>query len=363
MATKLIGLSRDLIIHPGETLRELLEDRDMTQKELAKRTDFSEKHISKVLNGQASITSKFAAALAVVFDVNAIFWINLQGNYDLELAEFNALNSISPAEISILSELKDVVRYMKKSGLLTDGLKPEEDVLQMRNILSVNNLTIIPSLSFSAVFRGSATHKINLYVLFAWIRLCEILAAKVSTTGVLDKQKLKSNIPYIKSLMFKDISGIRKELDRTFSDCGIKLCIVKHFTGAPVQGFIERANSGDIVLCMTIRNAWADIFWFTLFHEIAHILNDDVSNRFIDYSFTENEAERKANEFAEDILIDPDNYKSFVKAGDFSLVRIRDFAKHEQVKPYIVIGRLQREHMLQYQAFSGEKVRYKWTEE
>ena len=98
MATRLIGLSRDLIIHPGEALRELLKDRDMTQKELVELINFSEKHISNVLNGQAPITSKFAAELEVVFGVNALFWLNLQGNYDLELMEFNAINSISPEE-------------------------------------------------------------------------------------------------------------------------------------------------------------------------------------------------------------------------------------------------------------------------
>ena len=45
----LVGLSRDYIIHPGETLAEVMEDRDMTQRELAVRTGMSEKHISTVI--------------------------------------------------------------------------------------------------------------------------------------------------------------------------------------------------------------------------------------------------------------------------------------------------------------------------
>ena len=35
----LVGLSRDYIIHPGETLAEVIEDREMTQRELAVRTE------------------------------------------------------------------------------------------------------------------------------------------------------------------------------------------------------------------------------------------------------------------------------------------------------------------------------------
>jgi len=82
------GLSRDLIIHPGETLIELLETRNMKQKELAYRTGFSEKHISEIVNGKAVITSKFAVSLENVFDISAKFWLNLQANYDIELTSF-----------------------------------------------------------------------------------------------------------------------------------------------------------------------------------------------------------------------------------------------------------------------------------
>ena len=38
-----VGLSRDYIIHPGETLAEVLEDREMSQRELAVRTGMTEK--------------------------------------------------------------------------------------------------------------------------------------------------------------------------------------------------------------------------------------------------------------------------------------------------------------------------------
>src|SRR5690554_1197386 len=46
------GLSREFIIHPGETVKEILEERDMTQRELAIRADVTEKHISNVVNCQ-----------------------------------------------------------------------------------------------------------------------------------------------------------------------------------------------------------------------------------------------------------------------------------------------------------------------
>ena len=90
MARKLNGLSRDLIIHAGETLKELIEDRQISQAKLSKMTGFSQKHISEVVNGLASITPDFAYALEKSFEgVSANFWLNLQNRYDLELLEFN----------------------------------------------------------------------------------------------------------------------------------------------------------------------------------------------------------------------------------------------------------------------------------
>ncbi len=77
-------MSRELIFHPGDTLREVLEARGMSQRELSIRTGFSEKQISEVLNGVASVSTKFASALELVFGVDAEFWLNLQNNYDNE---------------------------------------------------------------------------------------------------------------------------------------------------------------------------------------------------------------------------------------------------------------------------------------
>ena len=362
MKEKKNGLSPDLIIHPGETLIELLENRNMKQKELAFRTGFSEKHISEIINGKATITSKLAASLENVFDISALFWLNLQANYDIELINYNKMNTVTNAEISILTDLKDILNYLKNTGLLAKTQSKEDDVLNLRKFLAVSSLAVIPSLQFNAVFRTSTSTHINLYVLFAWIRLCEVETNNIEMMNILDIEKLRNNIPRVKNVMNSVSSDIVVELRSIFSECGIIFHIVKHFKGAPVQGFIEKATSEQLMLCMTIRQAWADIFWFTLFHEIGHIVNGDIKKRLVDYVFTETEEEILADQFAQDILINPIAYSKFISSGDFSLDAIRQLAKRENIKPYIIIGRLQKEKYLPYQALSQEKERYKWAE-
>ena len=99
MAKKMNGLSRDFIIHPGETLKEIFEDTGMSQKELAMRTDVTESYISSVVNCQKEISVSFAKKLEYALDIEASFWINLQANYDKELADFEEHSKISNDEL------------------------------------------------------------------------------------------------------------------------------------------------------------------------------------------------------------------------------------------------------------------------
>ncbi len=87
MAQKTSGLFREFIIHPGETLKEVLEDRGMSQRELAVRTDVTETYISNVVNCQKDISILFAKKLEYVLNIEASFWINLQSNYDKEMVK------------------------------------------------------------------------------------------------------------------------------------------------------------------------------------------------------------------------------------------------------------------------------------
>ncbi len=363
MAQKSMSLSREFIIHPGETLAELLEDRNMNQKDVAMRTGFSEKHISKVINGMAPITANFAKKLQVVFGVEALFWMNLQSNYDLELQEIEEAENITQEEIDALKPLKEISNYLFEVGILEDSKSKIEKVLAFRNFLRLSNLTTAKKIVKVSAYRASQKDTPDPYVLCAWQRLCEIMGEKIELDKELDIEKLKNSIPIIKEIMLEDVHTIQKQLPKIFSKCGIKFCIVRHFKGAPVQGYIEKNDKGEILLCITIRQASADIFWFTLFHEIAHILNNDIKKQFIDYTSPQSKdtAEEKADIFAMNTLLDSKRYQDFISKWDFSLNAIQEYAKEEGVPSCIVIGRLQKEKKIPYTLFNAEKVRWEWV--
>ena len=103
------GLSPELIVHPGETIKELLEDKGMTQEELATRTGYTPKHVSEIISGKKNISAKFANTLEYALGVPTEFWINLQGIYDKNIIELEKANNISSKEYDILEQLKDIL--------------------------------------------------------------------------------------------------------------------------------------------------------------------------------------------------------------------------------------------------------------
>lgn len=361
MVENIDGSCLDLIIHPGETLKEVLDDRNILQKELAIRTGITEKHISNVINGKKKISPKFAKDLEYALGIDASFWNNLQTEYNQEIADFEQKNSISDEEIKTLGNLKEVINYLIKIGIFHNRDNNQSIILKMRKLLGVKNLTYIPKLVMQGAFRGSESYDVDPYVICAWQKICELKLENQSVNHRLDTKLLREHIPQIKRLMFNEPNSMRKELQEIFEDCGIAFDIVQNFKKAPVQGFIKKTDDGKMLLCMTIRQAFADIFWFTLFHEIGHILNGDVKKFFCDYNFKKDETETRADEFAKDTLIDKNAYKSFCDQADYSSQAIRSFAAQEEIPTFIVIGRLQKEGIISYSQFSNLKTRYKWA--
>ena len=360
MMEKMNGLSLDFIIHPGETIKEVIEEKNMTQEELAIRTGFSPKHVSEVVNGKKGISPSFAKSLEYVLGMPASFWINLQGIYDKEILEYKEQEEIDEDEVNIVRSLNKLIKYAESLEIMTKTKSVISQIIELRNICNVNNLTYINNLVTSKVaFRKSKTVETNVYVLYVWLRICELIAEKSNVQNEYNEEKLKENIDNIKKCMFLEMDEAEEELKKIFAECGIIFQVVKNFAGAPVQGFIKK-NNNNIILSMTIRGAFSDIFWFTLFHEIGHLLNGDITNyNFIDFADSKSDMENKADEFARKTLINEEDYIRFINEEKINEKSIIDFSKKQGIQPFIVVGRIQKENN-NFKLFAGLRKRYKW---
>ena len=361
METSTTGLSLDFILHPGISIKEKLEENNMNQEELAERTGFSAKHVSEVINGKKGISPKFAKALEYVFGVKFTFWLKLQAIYDKEIIAYQERNNIDKREIEITKRIEPILEYAILLNLINKYNNTTEEVIIARNLCKTNNLLNIEKLLITKVaYRTAKNIQVDEYVLYAWQRVCELIAEKETIEDTYHSEKLKNYLQDIKQLMFEeDPNMMIQKLKEIFKKCGIIFELVKNFQGAPIQGFIENKND-RIILCMTIRQSYADIFWFTLFHEIGHILNDDIKENKLDYYIENTKTEEIADNFAKDFLISSDKYEEYVQKKDFSIESIKEFSQQNKIKEFVLIGRLQKDNLLPYNKYSNLKTRYKW---
>ena len=76
-------------IHPGVILKEDLEELGVLPTELARQIQVPPNRIGQIIAGKRSLTADTALRLGHWFGVEARFWLNLQTQYDLTIAEQN----------------------------------------------------------------------------------------------------------------------------------------------------------------------------------------------------------------------------------------------------------------------------------
>jgi addiction module HigA family antidote len=74
-------------IHPGEFLKELLEDLGTSQADFARAIGVSSMRVSHVVNGTRPVTAELALLFGRAFEQSPQYWLNLQAGYDLKTAE------------------------------------------------------------------------------------------------------------------------------------------------------------------------------------------------------------------------------------------------------------------------------------
>ena len=133
------------------------------------------------------------------------------------------------------------------------------------------------------------------------------------------------------------------------SECGIALVLVPHIPSSFLQGlsFIDDA-SRKIIVGISLRQKRADIFWFTLFHELIHIIEGDIYK--VDGAC--NDDEKKADSLASSCLIDGIAYKNFIDKTPINIDTIQAFADTQEIGVSLVIGRLQKDKIIGYNQFN-----------
>ena len=76
--------------HPGEILREEIEDRGITQTQLANEIGMKVSLLNELINGKRAVTVEYAMLFEAALGIDADFWLNLQANYNKAIAKYDA---------------------------------------------------------------------------------------------------------------------------------------------------------------------------------------------------------------------------------------------------------------------------------
>lgn len=335
---------------PGATIKEQLQDKGMSQKEFATRMELSQKHVSKLINGEVQLTPEVAVRLEMVLGIPAKFWNKLEATYREKLIKANAENEMdADKEIAREMPYKEMVKY----GWVPIAKKIEEKVVNLRKFFGVVSLALLKDMRLSRIAcrRLAETEKSN-YALMAWAQQAKIEARDIKTSPI-DLKTLEKRLPEIRSMTTLDPEVFCNQLEKLLADCGIAIVFLPYMDGSFLHGatFIDGKK---IVIGLTVRGKDADKFWFSLFHELGHIVLGHVNN----IDGTTEDDEKATDQFAQEILIPKVDFDAFVSQNDFSRSSIRNFADKQGVQCGIVVGRLQKEGFIKYNQYNDLKTKY-----
>ena len=343
--------SRSIIATPpGATIKEQLNDRGMSQKEFAARMDMSEKHISRLINGEVQLTPETAVRLEVVLGVPAKFWNDLEAIYREKIIKAEAENAMD-ADIEIAKQFP--YAEMAKYGWVPETRIGKEKAVALRKYFGVVGLTLLENQRITGIAcrRLAITEKGDL-ALMAWAQEARIKAREIQTAPI-NIAKLISSIDEMRKMTVGKPEEFCPAITRCLADCGVALICLPHLKGSFLQG-ASFVDGKKIVVGMTGRGKDADVFWFSLFHELAHIVLGHVGR----FSSTTEKDEDDADKWSRDILIAPPDFQQFKNDKDYSERSVVRFAKDLGIAPGIVVGRMQREGMIKYSMLNGLKEKY-----
>lgn len=351
-----IEFENKIAFHPGYYIKEYIEEIGLTQEDFANRLGTTPKNISYIIRGEQSISIDIANKLSRMSGTSVKYWLNLQNEYDTIVFEIKNLKEINE-EREVFKSLK--YSYFRDNFNLPDVPgKIDEQIKYVREFLNVSSLTVFKKKDMYVNFRKADLNQTEINTIKANIMVQ--IAANISLKEVdipkYDKKSFLKAIEYALTLT-KDHKEFYKIIKKEFYKCGVDLIVLPNLLGSKINGASKKIGD-HVMLMVNDRNSNSDSFWFTLFHEIGHIINGDFG---ISFEKEEGKEEENANKFAEDKLIPSKEYDEFIKKRKFTLNSLIEFSNEINRDPGIVLGRLQKDKLISYDDWKFNSLRTKYT--
>ncbi len=367
--TTTLSFTPDWVSPPGDTIADILEEKDWTQKQFAKRIEYTTKHVSLLINGKAPITEETAVKLARVLGSNEKFWLNREANYRAQLAQIEEKERLgSKSWLSWLEQFpaKELMQQGKIPKRRLDSKnKPfvVKDLLSFFGVASPEGWNSFYS-GKEVAYRRTKEDQSDSEAISSWLRIGELEAEQFDCPDY-NKSKFEKAVKDIRKLTVLPAAEFLPKLRQLCRDSGVVFVLVPSIPRAHVSGVARWLNPHKALIQLSLYGKSNDRFWFTFFHEVAHILLHGKDDIFLD-EWSKNkdvpsEQEEEANQWARDFLIPPRYISKLPQLN--SKEQVKEFADCLKIHPGIVVGRLQHDKAISQTWMNGLKENLNFAQE
>lgn len=360
MTTKLTReIISDLAIPPGELLGEEMEHNGLSTEDLSERSGVAHDEITSLLDGSGTISYEIALAFEKVLGVPYEIWAGLESRYRLTLAREQELAALS-GSVDWLDKFP--INEVEKLGWIETRKEPINRLREVLKFLGVASPEAWDERQeANARYRITSGARVSGPALALWLRKGE-LDGFDRDVNTYNEIRFRDALHEIRVMTNRLPSEYIRTMRQACASAGVALVFVPELGRSGANGATRWINPDKALIQLSLRYKWADVFWFTFFHEASHVLSGKTDRVFVDFDKRpdDDDDENAADEFAADFLIPMEIWAPFVESRPRSHTLVEQFAASIGIAPGIVVGRLHHEGILPQSHLNTMRVRYQW---
>ena len=348
-------------IAPGDYLRDELAARHMSQTELARRMGRPAQVVNEVVNKKKALTEETALELERVLGTPASVWVHLEARYHLALARAAEVRALR-TQLEWLERFP--VREMERRGWIPAVSEASEKVRALLRFFGVASFSNWDEYQEALGFRITGNARVDTGALAAWVRKGEIDGAGLDTADYAESS-FRQVLERARTLTEHPPQRAWSELQSLCAEAGVAAVVVREFPKIGANGVARWLTPQKALIQLNLRYRWADIFWFTFFHEAAHVLMHETRRVFVEIEGNprRDPHEAEADHLAEELLIPADAWEQFILRSEFSSQALQEAASELGIHPGVVVGRLQHLGLVPWRSnLNSIRSRLAWVE-
>lgn len=321
----------------GPMLKDYLEYNKISQSDFADRLQISLKHMNEILNDNTNISEELMLAISLItdIDINLIFYVeNKKRMYNYLIKKYKNQKNINDFLNSYFIKEMNKLNWIK----LKDKESFTQNALDLLEYLKVSNFDNIDKYITKRIFYKKCDNA-DLTKIYLWIKRCDEIIMKQHVKEY-NKEKFKNLLNILEIERNKKFN--KDKLIKIFNDHGLYLVIEDALKGTKIRGCtMVKGNNPAIYLTTYLKEKSS--FYFTLYHELAHVKTDynSLKSKII---INNNNEEKDRDKFALNQMINDNIYKEILNNRD----KEKEICKKNNIPLSFLYSRLAYEKIIKY---------------